>query len=173
MAWPNLGTSIAWNVFEYNNTKQNVLQQSVWSDLAKFRKFSKNFEIFGNISKVYLIFGKVVNPLWDFMSAFGQNFIVVNGQILKKKQSSHWVTLAATQVSWLSCCCWYCTAHTQIEKQIQKMFWNIKIGSSLLYQFITRRRFETRYLEYFSIFGHLQQRKIAQLIKMCQRMFKI
>ena len=39
-----------------------------------------------------MIFGKVVNPLWDFLYAFGQKFIIVNGQILKK-QSGHLVTL--------------------------------------------------------------------------------
>ena len=60
--------------------------------LAKYCQFSKNLEIFGNIWNVYLIFGKVLNPLWDFLYAFGQNFIVVNGQILKK-QSGHLVTL--------------------------------------------------------------------------------
>ena len=67
----------------------------VWSDLAEICRISKNLEIFGNISMVYLIFGKVVNPLWDFFYIFGQNFIVVNGQILKK-QSGHLVTLATT-----------------------------------------------------------------------------
>ena len=140
----------------------------------------------GKISKIYQKFRNLwqhFKGLFDILQSceptlrlyvcFWAKFHRCKWTNIEKKQSSHWVTLAATQVSWLSCCCWYCTAHTQIEKQIQKMFWNIKIGSSLLYQFITRRRFETRYLEYFSIFGHLQQRKFAQLIKMCQRMFKI
>ena len=36
--------------------------QPVWPDLAKFRQFSKNLEIFVNILKVYLIFGKVCEP---------------------------------------------------------------------------------------------------------------
>ena len=52
-------------------------------DLAKFIHFGKNLEIFGSILKVYLLFGKVVNPLWDNMYSLGQIFIVVNGQILK------------------------------------------------------------------------------------------
>ena len=65
---------------------------AVWPGLAKFRKFSKNLEIFGTISKVYLIFGKVVNSLWDFLYDFGQNFNIVNGQMLKI-QSGHLVTL--------------------------------------------------------------------------------
>ena len=59
----------------------------MWPDLAKFRQFSKSLEIFGNIWKVYLNFGKVENPLWDFLYAFGQNFIIVNGQILKKQSA--------------------------------------------------------------------------------------
>ena len=64
---------------------------AVWPDLAKFHQFNKNLEIFSNIWNVYLIFGKVANTLWDFLYAFGQNFIVVNGQILKR-QSGHLVT---------------------------------------------------------------------------------
>ena len=39
----------------------------MWPDLAKFRQFSKNLEIFGNIWKVYLIVGKVVNLLGLFL----------------------------------------------------------------------------------------------------------
>ena len=66
-----------------------IILPTVWPDFAKFRK---NLEIFGIISKVYLIFVKVVNPLWDFLFAFGQNFTIINGQILKK-QSGHLVTL--------------------------------------------------------------------------------
>ena len=62
----------------------------MWPDLAKFRHFGKNLEIFGNIFKVYLIFGKVLNPLWGIIYVFGQFFIDVNGQILKKTfQSGH------------------------------------------------------------------------------------
>ena len=40
--------------------------------------------MFGNIFKVYLLFGKVVNPLWDYLFACRKIFIVVNGKILKK-----------------------------------------------------------------------------------------
>ena len=44
--------------------------------------------------KVYLVFGKVVKPLWDNFYSSGKNiFIVVNGQILKKL-SDHLVTLS-------------------------------------------------------------------------------
>ena len=70
---------------------------TVWPDMVKFCQFSKNLEVLGNIWKVCLIFGRVLTPLWDFLYAFGQNFIVVNGQILKK-QSDHLVTLPR-------CCC--------------------------------------------------------------------
>ena len=48
--------------------------------------------MFGNILKVYLVFGNVVNPLWNILFSFGQIVIVVNGQILTK-QSGHLVTL--------------------------------------------------------------------------------
>ena len=69
---------------------------AVWPDLAKFRHLSKNEETFGNILKVYLVLGKVVNSLWDHFYFLGQIFFVVNGQILKK-QSGHLVTLPSGQ----------------------------------------------------------------------------
>ena len=45
-----------------------------------------------------MVFGNVVNPLWGNLYAFGQIFIVVNGQILKK-QSGHLVTLVTLEPS--------------------------------------------------------------------------
>ena len=64
------------------------ISRAVWPDLANFCQFSKNLEIFVNIWKVYLIFDKVVNTLWDFLYGFEQHFIVVNGQILKNNFAS-------------------------------------------------------------------------------------
>ena len=67
----------------------NVVKDSFFTRAASVTRFGeispirKSLEIFGNIFKVYLIFDKVVNPLWDYLDAFGQNFNVVNGQILK------------------------------------------------------------------------------------------
>ena len=48
-------------------------------------RFGKKSDIFGNILKVYLVLGKVVNPLWYNLYAFGQNFVVVNCQIFNKQ----------------------------------------------------------------------------------------
>ena len=44
-----------------------------------------------NFDRVYFVFGKTLNLLWQLNDAFGQLFIVFNGQILKKL-SSHLVT---------------------------------------------------------------------------------
>ena len=67
-------------------------QSPVWPDLPKCCHFFKNLHIFGNIFTVYFIFVKVLNPLWHNFYAFGQFFIVVNGQILKNNLAiwSHW-----------------------------------------------------------------------------------
>ena len=95
---------------------------AVWPDLAKFRQFSKKLQIFGKIWKVYLIFGKVVNPLWDFLYAFGQNFIVVNGQILEK-QSDHTVEMYLFVTS---------TTESRLNRFItgMKAYTTLKIGCS-------------------------------------------
>jgi len=49
----------------------------------------RNFDILankikslGNFVNVYLVFGKILNPLWRIFYAIGQIFIVVNGQTL-------------------------------------------------------------------------------------------
>ena len=42
--------------------ESNLGFQAVWPDLAKFCQFFKHLEIFSNILKVYLIFGKVCEP---------------------------------------------------------------------------------------------------------------
>ena len=38
---------------------------TVWPDFAKLCHLSKKLINLGHISKVYLVFGKVVKPLWD------------------------------------------------------------------------------------------------------------
>ena len=45
--------------------------------VTRFGHFGKNLKIFGNIFKVYLVFGKVLNPLWHNFYALGQIFIAV------------------------------------------------------------------------------------------------
>ena len=52
-----------------------VLFQLSETSLAKFSHF-------GNFLKVYLIFGKIVNLVWQLFYAIGQKVIVVTGQIL-------------------------------------------------------------------------------------------
>ena len=61
----------------------------VWPDLAKCHHFGKKIEMFGNIFKLYFIFGEVLNPLWHNFYAFGQCWKWPN----IKKQVGHLVTL--------------------------------------------------------------------------------
>ena len=65
---------------------------AVWPDLAKFRHFGKKINFFGHFLSNYLVFGKIVNLLWQIFYTFGQIFIVLNGQIFKKLYR-HLVTL--------------------------------------------------------------------------------
>ena len=71
---------------------------SVRPDLAKFHHFGKNLKIFGIIFKVYLVFGKVSNPLWHNFYALGQIFFAVPKWPNIKKQSGHPVTLVLMEV---------------------------------------------------------------------------
>ena len=56
---------------------------SVWPDLEKFRLFGKNFLVFGDFKKLYLVLGNILNLLWQIFNAIGQILIVVNGQKMK------------------------------------------------------------------------------------------
>ena len=56
-----------------------------FTTLAKILKAMDNFD------RVYFVFGKTLNLLWQLNDAFGQLFMVSNGQILKIL-SSHLVT---------------------------------------------------------------------------------
>ena len=84
---------------KYQSLKSPVAQLQplnyVLINVTRFGKISPLWQKcrnIGNIFKVHLVLGKVVNPLWHNLYAHGQRFIVVNGQILKK-QSGHQVTL--------------------------------------------------------------------------------
>ena len=59
--------------------------------MAKFCHLVRISKSFGHFLSNYLVFGKIVNLLWQIFYTFGQIFIVLNGQILKKY--SHLVTL--------------------------------------------------------------------------------
>ena len=56
---------------------------AVWPDLAKFHHFGKIFKVLGNFSRAYLLFGKILNLLWQILYTFGQIFIDIHGQMLK------------------------------------------------------------------------------------------
>ena len=75
---------------------------AVWPDLAKFRHFGKKINFFGHFLSNYLVFGKIVNLLWQIFDTFGQNFLVRNGHTLKQK-CSHLVTLVVVGCGALVC----------------------------------------------------------------------
>ena len=60
-----------------------LIHQHLRSDLAKFHHFGKIFKVLGNFSTVHLLFGKILNLLWQILYTFGQFFFAVNGQMLK------------------------------------------------------------------------------------------
>ena len=57
--------------------------QSVCPDLANFRHFGETLKVFGNILRGYLVFGILMNILWQIWSAIRQIVIVVYGKIFK------------------------------------------------------------------------------------------
>ena len=58
----------------------------VWPDSAKYHHFGEILSILDYFLRVYfLIFGKMLNLLWQICMTIGQNFIVSNGQIFKNK----------------------------------------------------------------------------------------
>ena len=58
----------------------------------------QNINIFGNFLRVYLVFGILLNLLWQTMIAIGQILIDVNGQKLKNNPAiwSHWTYFTST-----------------------------------------------------------------------------
>ena len=67
--------------FAFQFTSNSSL--AVWPDLAKFRHFGNNFKVFGHFKKLCIVFGKLLNLLWQMFIAIGQIFIVVNCQKTK------------------------------------------------------------------------------------------
>ena len=53
-----------------------IKRQTVWPDLATFDHFGKYLNIFANIFKVNLVWGKVFNSHWHNLYAFGQFFTI-------------------------------------------------------------------------------------------------
>ena len=44
--------------------------RSLLPDLAKFRNFGKILKVFGNLKKFYIVFGKILNLLWQTITIF-------------------------------------------------------------------------------------------------------
>ena len=69
--------------------------QPVWPDLAKFHHFGNNFKVFGQLLKGLLTIWQNIwrlNLHCQIFYAFGQIYILINGQILKNILPvwSHW-----------------------------------------------------------------------------------
>ena len=86
----NIFAKICEPVWRHRLAVQNLqLSEIISSALPiSMTRFGKNSPLLQkksltNVLKVYMIFGKVVNTLWENSYAFEQIFIVVNGQILE------------------------------------------------------------------------------------------
>ena len=53
--------------------------ESVWPDVAKFHHFGKILKLLGNLLRVQLVLGEILNPLWQIFHSIWQIFIVLNG----------------------------------------------------------------------------------------------
>ena len=51
--------------------------------MAKFRHFGKIFKVLGNFGGIYLLFGKILDLLWQVLFVIGQIYVHLNGQMLK------------------------------------------------------------------------------------------
>ena len=73
--------------------RSDKTRNSFLSIVTSVTRFGKIFKVLGNFSRVYLLFGKIVNPLWQILYTFGQIFIDVNDQMLKNNLASrsHWI----------------------------------------------------------------------------------
>ena len=94
----NCFSSLNWSNFsiERRNPKLKQLETSVfvqspvWPDLAKIRHFCKILKVFGNILRVYLIFGIILNLLWQILNAIGLVCIYVKVQIFQNNLVAIW-----------------------------------------------------------------------------------
>ena len=75
---------------------------SVWPDLAKFRHFGKILKVFGQFLKSWFPSWQNVEPIWQRFYAFGQSYIVTNGQILNNNPAiwSHCVWNELYSMQW-------------------------------------------------------------------------
>ena len=53
-------------------TLKTFLSQPVWPDLAKFRHFGKNLQVFGKLLTVRFFFGKMLSLLWQICDITGR-----------------------------------------------------------------------------------------------------
>ena len=64
----------------------------MWPYLAIFRHFGTILLLLGNVLRIYFVFGKPLNLLWQFLNVIRLICIDVNGQMLKNNLAiwSHW-----------------------------------------------------------------------------------
>ena len=74
----------------YDQCDQSGEISPFWQNLQSLGQI---FKVLGNFLRVYLLFRKLLDRLWQIYYTIGQVFIVVNGQIMKNKLAiwSHWL----------------------------------------------------------------------------------
>ena len=80
--------------------------------------FGKILQVIGNFLKVYLIFGKIVTLLWQLFCFWVTSFFVVKSQLLSEL-SSHLVTLFEKLTRFSSHNKNFCSLATLIHKEIR------------------------------------------------------
>ena len=79
-----------------HKTKLKVGAADSVTRLGQIPPLRKSLTVFGNLLRVYLVFGQIMNLLCQIYYAIGQMFIALNSQVLKK--STHLVTLVLQQI---------------------------------------------------------------------------
>ena len=80
---------------------------------------------------VYLVFGKILNQLWQLLEAIGQIWIVVNGQISSKPSGSGFIAsvLACRQMQILLLKILICWFQTNLLCLSPALLWNLREGA--------------------------------------------
>ena len=89
LLWVNgtmTGISRIWTQFSHQFCTSRMFIEIWTASVTRFGEISalwQNLQSLGQLSGVYLLFGKILNLLWQILYTFGQIFIDVNGQMLK------------------------------------------------------------------------------------------
>ena len=121
----------------------------VGPDLAKFHDFGKIVKVVGNILRVWIIVGNILNLPWKIYHAIWQIFISLNRQILKNNVAicSHCFTDLCVFHNLHTLCCisWSTIDLQKMWRRKRKMSWHYqKPGIAILYTRSTQNFKELR-----------------------------